>query len=117
MRSLLSLTLVFGFTGFGSSFAAFSAAAQDETGSQQMDDTQSARPFEGKITKAANDTGTKTNDVKLVLLESSTGQSYALDNQKAAKQYAGKNVKVIATIDPKTNTLHVIDIRPDNSGK
>jgi hypothetical protein len=88
---------------------------QNETGSpqhqQQMNDTQSARPFEGKITKSAN------YKDRLVLQEASTGQFYALDNQEAAKRYAGKNVKIIATMDPNTNTLHIIDIRPADTTK
>jgi len=67
---------------------------------------QSARSFEGKIEKAGG---------KLVLQEASTQTSYLLDDQDKAKQYLGKNVKVMATMDPKTNTLHVVDISPSES--
>jgi hypothetical protein len=87
------------------------AGLQDEAGStqhqQQIDDTQSARPFQGRIARPAN-----SKDGKLVLEESSTGQFYSLDNQQAAKPFFGKEVKIIAAMDPKTNTLHIIDIRP-----
>jgi hypothetical protein len=96
------------------------AHAQDETGSPdkagvsqrqpQIDNNQSARPFEGRI---AIPVGSK--DGKLVLEESSTGQLYALDNQQAVKPFFGKEVKIIAAMDQKTNTLHVIDIRPVGS--
>jgi hypothetical protein len=56
-------------------------------------------------------------DGEFVLKESSTGQSYSLDNQQAAKPFFGKEVKIIAAMDPKTNTLHVIDIRAIGSEK
>jgi hypothetical protein len=92
------------------------AGSQDQAGSaqrqQQINDTQSARPFEGRIAKPSN-----SKDGKLVLEESSTGQSYSLDNQQAVKPFFGKEVKIIAAMDPKTNTLHIIDIRPAGSEK
>ena len=73
------------------------------TQSQVNTQNQSARSFEGKITKSGD---------KLVLQDSSTQSSYQLDDQDKAKQYEGKNVKVMATMDPSTNTLHVVDIAP-----
>jgi hypothetical protein len=79
---------------------------------QQSNDTQSARPFEGRITKPAN-----SKDGKLVLKESSTGQLYSLDDQAAVRPFAGKSVKVIATIDQKTGTLHIVDIAPAGAVK
>jgi hypothetical protein len=92
------------------------AGAQDKAGStqrqEQINDTQSARPFEGKIARTNN-----TKDGKFVLEESFTGQSYSLDNQQAVKSFFGKEVKIIAAMDPKTNTLHVIDIKPAKSDK
>jgi hypothetical protein len=104
------LAVILGFFGLGINLMAQQApASQDAAGSaqqqQQPVDTQnqSARAFEGKITKAGD---------KLVLQESSTQQSYQLDDQDKAKQYEGKKVKVTATMDPNTNTLHVVDITP-----
>lgn len=70
---------------------------------QEPVDASTARAFEGKIMKAAG---------KCVLQESSTQQSYQLDNQAKAKHYLGKDVKVTATMDSRTNTLHVIDVTP-----
>ena len=75
---------------------------------QQPTDTTSqpsARSFEGKIEKSGG---------KLVLQESSTNTAYQLDEQSKAKQYQGKNVKVMATLDPTTNMLHVVDIIPSD---
>lgn len=108
MKRLLSIVTILGLTGLGLSL---SAAAQNQptqsqpssaqAQQQQPVDAQSARAFEGKITKSGD---------KLVLQESSTQQAYQLDDQDKAKQFEGKKVKVTATMDPNTNTLHVVDI-------
>jgi hypothetical protein len=120
-RTFLAAAILglFGCSSLGSSVLAGSqdgAGSQDQAGSaqrqQQINDTQSARPFEGRIAKPSN-----SKDGKLVLEESSTGQSYSLDNQQAVKPFFGKEVKIIAAMDPKTNTLHIIDIRPAGSEK
>ena len=47
--------------------------------------------------------------------DSATQTSYKLDDQDKAKQFDGKNVKVMATVDASTNTLHVVDITPSES--
>lgn len=77
----------------------------DTMPSQQQTDatnpTQSARSFEGKIMKAGD---------QLVLQDSATQTSYKLDDQDKAKQFEGKNVKVMATMDASSNTLHIVDI-------
>jgi hypothetical protein len=67
---------------------------------------QSARAFEGKIQKSGDE---------LVLQETATQTAYKLDNQDKAKQFEGKSVKVMATMDPTTNKLHVVDITPADS--
>ena len=106
MKRLLSIVTLLGLTGLGLNLT---AAAQTQAGQtpaagqqqQQAVDTQSARSFEGKISKSGE---------KLVLQDSSTHQAYQLDDQDKAKQFEGKSVKVTATMDPNTNTLHVVDI-------
>jgi hypothetical protein len=77
-------------------------SAQQPVNSQ----SQTAQSFQGKITKSGD---------KLVLRDSATQASYQLDDQEKAKQYEGKNVKVMATMDPNTNTLHVVDITPSQN--
>jgi len=47
-----------------------------------------------------------------VFQEASSQTAYQLDEQSKVAQYEGKSVKLMATIDPKTNTLHVIDVAP-----
>ncbi len=62
---------------------------------------QSARSFEGKIVKLGD---------QFILKNAIAHTSYKLDDQKKAMHYAGKRVKVTATMDSVSNTLHVIDI-------
>ena len=62
---------------------------------------QSARSFEGKIARSGG---------QFVLLDRAAQTSYKLDDQEKARKYAGKSVKIMATMDPVTNLLHVIDI-------
>lgn len=108
MKRLLSIVAMLGLTGLGLNLSAQQTpSSQSQPGSmpQQQTDAQnpqqSARAFEGKIAKSGD---------KLVLQESSTQTAYQLDDQDKAKQFEGKSVKVMATVDPNTNTLHVVDI-------
>jgi len=113
MKRLLSIVTLLGLSGLGINLYAqqtpSSPGQAASTPQQQQTDansSQSARSFEGKIAKSGG---------QLVLQESSTQTSYKLDDQDKAKQYEGKNVKVMATVDPSTNTLHVVDITPSES--
>jgi hypothetical protein len=114
MKRLLSTVALLGLSGLGINLSAQqtpstpsqagSTPQQAETDASRAQ--QSARSFEGKIAKSGHE---------LVLQESSTQTSYKLDDQDKAKQFEGKNVKVIATVDPSTNTLHVVDITRSES--
>jgi hypothetical protein len=114
MKRLLSIVAMLGLTGLGLNLAAQQTqSSPSQAGSmpqqQQTDATnpqQSARSFEGKIAKSGD---------KLVLQESSTQTAYQIDDQEKAKQFEGKSVKVMATVDPNTNTLHIVDITPAES--
>jgi hypothetical protein len=79
----------------------------DSTPQQERTDAsnfqQSARTFEGKITKSGN---------QFVLVDRAAQTSYRLDDQDKARKYAGKNVKVMATSGTTPNLLSVIDITP-----
>ena len=61
----------------------------------------SARAFEGRIEKSADG---------FVLRENVTQSPFKLDDQGKAKKFEGKDVRIMATMDPTTNTLHVVDI-------
>ena len=133
MKRILSIVAMLGLTGLGLNLAAQQTPAQtpsqtpsspsqttpqatpspDSSMPQQPSATQNqtdatssqgaARSFEGKIEKSGD---------KLVLQDSATQASYQLDDQDKAKQFKGKSVKVMATLDQATNTLHVVDISP-----
>jgi hypothetical protein len=77
------------------------AAPQQETDAATPQ--QSARSFEGKISISGE---------QYVLLDRAAQTSYRLDDQQKARKYAGKEVKVMATMDRVSNILHVIDITP-----
>jgi hypothetical protein len=69
---------------------------------------QSARSFDGKIVKLGN---------QFILKNAIAHTSYKLDDQKKAMHYEGKKVKVTATMDSVSNTLHVIDIDISDSSR
>jgi FlaG/FlaF family flagellin (archaellin) len=108
MKRLLLVVAVLGLAGLLS--AQQTPSTQTNTGAQQQANTQSqqqsAQSFEGTITKSGD---------KLVLQDTATQASYQLDDQAKAQQFEGKKVKVMATMDPNTNTLHVVEIAPSES--
>src|ERR1700758_2817727 len=100
MKQLLSIAVLLGLSGLGINLMAQNRPGSASQQPQSQADTQSqqsARAFEGKITKSGD---------KLVLQDAATRTSYQIDDQDKAKQFEGKNVKVMATMDPTTNTLH-----------
>ncbi len=108
MKQMFTAIAMLGLTSFGFNLAAQQTASPqsqpDATRQQPADaQSQSAQSFEGKITKAGD---------KLVLQDLSSNAAYHLDDQDKAKQFRGQNVKVTATMDPNSNTLHVVDIVP-----
>ncbi|HEV2223154.1 MAG TPA: DUF5818 domain-containing protein [Candidatus Acidoferrales bacterium] len=63
---------------------------------------QSVQKFQGTIVKSKD---------KYILQDKMSGATYQLDNQDKAKEFAGRDVKVIGTLDPRTNTIQVSDIQ------
>ena len=132
MKRLLTLVAMLGLVGLGMNLSAqqtpsssqssqSSSPSSAQTPSSPSDNSsmpqssqtstnsqQSARSFEGKIQKSGD---------KLVLQDSASQTSYQLDDQDKAKQFEGKNVKVMGTVDSASNTLHVIDISPASESK
>ena len=47
------------------------------------------------------------------LVLSSGATVFRLDNQSAAREYAGRKAKVVGTLDPKTKTIHTASIVPE----
>ena len=116
MKRLLSIVALVGLSGLGLNLSAQQSqspstpADQPSATQQQPTDATSRqgtpRSFEGTIAKSGD---------KLVLQESATQTAYQLDDQDKAKDFEGKTVKVMATVDSKTNTLHVVDITPSET--
>jgi hypothetical protein len=85
-----------------------------QTGSAPQPETdtanphQSARSFEGRIAKSGG---------QFVLEDRAAQTSYKLDDQDKAGKYLGKNVKVMATMDARSNLLRVIDIVPASKNR
>lgn len=109
MKRLLSIVALVGLSGLGASLSAQQSPSTpgqpDAMPQQQQADAtnpqQSARSFEGKIAKLGD---------QLVLKENSTQAAYQLDDQRKARQFEGRDVRVMATVDANSNTLHVVDI-------
>lgn len=106
-KSLLRLAVLLAFAAGG---AAVNANArqpapdpQQPTAAQQQPDmqTEDAKPFSGTIVKVKG---------KFVLKDAATKMSYQLDDQNKAKQFEGKQVKVIGKLDLDTNLIHVENI-------
>jgi hypothetical protein len=111
MKRILIVIAMLGLASFGLNLSAQQTPAQSQAGTAQQQQVdaqgqQSAKSFEGKITKAGD---------KLVLQDTSTQTAYQLDDQDKAKQFEGQSVKITATMDPTTNILHVVDITPSES--
>ena len=108
-KSLLRLAVLL---AFAAGLAADSVSAnarqpapdpQQPTAAQPQNDmqTEDAKPFSGTIVKVKG---------KFVLKDAATKMNYQLDDQNKAKQFEGKQVKVIGKLDLDTNLIHVENI-------
>jgi len=60
-----------------------------------------ARPFMGRVVKENTGYVLRAGDLE-----------FKLDDQDKARDYAGKNVKVLGSLDRQSNTIHVKTIEP-----
>lgn len=110
----VALVLAAGLVSFTQ---AFGAQSQRQNPNQQQQSAQEQQPttqqpaqsqpqtYTGKIVK------TKTGKYAL-LTDPQHGKGFFLDNQSEAQKYDQKDVKIVATLDPNTMVLHVINIKP-----
>ncbi len=104
LAALLALGLLVGVTcstpapAFARSNARVAQQDPAPPSSQNQQDTQT---FTGKIAQVNG---------HYVLQDTSSNTNYKLDDEAKAKQFDGKNVKVIGTLDTSSNTIHVSDI-------
>lgn len=81
---------------------------------QQPDQQPPGQPANGQVQQqptAQTFTGTILKDGSKWILKDSSGTTYQLDDQNNAKQYEGKQVKVVGNLEAKTNTLHIVSIQ------
>jgi uncharacterized protein DUF5818 len=102
--SVLALTL--GIASMGSLWAQSSQPAQDTPAQSQSQaasaQNQTAKEFMGTIVK----------DNGALMLKDSTGNvSYKVDDESKVKDYVGKQVKVMGTLDSETHVIHVDSIQ------
>lgn len=114
---VFTLVLAAGLVSFSQAFGAQSQnhypnqQPQQQPGAQQQEPTtqqpnqKQPHTYTGKIVK------TKTGKYAL-LTDPQKGKGFFLDNQAEAKKYEQKDVQVVATLDPHTMVLHVINIKP-----
>lgn len=119
MRRFLALVLVIGLSGFGLTLAAQQQQQPgdqpnsqqeqqpgEQPGSQQpqadANGAQAPQVFQGKIARAGDQ----------LVFQDSSQSAFQLDDQKKVAPFEGKTVKLTATVDAKTNTLHVIEVAP-----
>jgi uncharacterized protein DUF5818 len=73
----------------------------DQQSSQAQQQQAPVKTFTGKISKSGQ---------QFVLEDPATKAAYQLDDQKKAKQYENKNVRVTGTLDADGNIIHVQSI-------
>jgi hypothetical protein len=57
-------------------------------------------------------TGTIAKEDGKYVLKASDGKTYLIDDQEKAKQFEGKQVKIVGSLDLNTNTIHLQSIEP-----
>ena len=87
---------------------------QPSTASQQSPQNHDAQPpssGDAQTQEALAFTGHVMEDHgQLILKDPVTKMSYQLDDQTKAKQYVGKQVKVLGKLETKSNTIHIDSI-------
>ncbi len=100
---LLALVLMLGISP---SIPTLRAQAQAQQPAQQpAEPSQKANSFVGMVVK------TQAGRYAL-LTDKQKGTGFYLDNEDKAKQFEGKTVRVLGTLDVATSTIHVSDIQP-----
>jgi hypothetical protein len=96
-RAVLCVVLSLAFSGVAPVLAQNPASPQQPLPSRPRNQAH-FKTFAGKIAKSKG---------KYVLQDLSSASSYALDDQKTARKYAGKVVLVTGVLDSNTNTIRV----------
>jgi Protein of unknown function (DUF5818) len=57
-------------------------------------------------------TGTIAKEDGKFVLKASDSRTYLIDDQDKARQFEGKQVKIVGSLDPNTSTIHLQSIEP-----
>ena len=117
-RFLLTLTLILTLGLSGSLFAqqqttpppSDPSAQQPSQPSQQPSQQQTTPDAQSQSSPTSNGqvfTGTVTKSGDKLVLQTTDGMSYNVDDQAALKKYEGKQVRINGTLDPDGKTIHV----------
>jgi len=83
--------------------SATSSTQQDAASAASMNQAAESQNFTGQIAKS---------DGKYVLEDRASQVTYKLDDQDRAKQFEGKTVKILGTLDPQSHVIRVSTIEP-----
>jgi hypothetical protein len=104
------LALTFGVASIGSLWAQSSQPAQDTPQSAQSQ--SQSQPASAQNQTAKEFMGTIVKDNGALMLKDSTGNvTYKVDDESKVKDYVGKQVKVMGTLDSETHVIHVDSIQ------
>jgi hypothetical protein len=87
-----------------------SSAAQDQPSQNQGKQNEQQPEPETQQTTSQSVSGTVVKVGGKYVLETSDNLAYQLDDQEKAKQYEGRHVKVMGTLDRSTGIIHVRSI-------
>jgi hypothetical protein len=83
---------------------------EDQPDRQPPSQPANAQPQPQQPSDVRTIVGTIVKEADKYVLKASDNTTYQLDNQEKAKQYVGKQVKVIGTLEVNSNTIHIENI-------
>src|SRR5580692_1460740 len=87
------------------------SSGPDQQPEQQQPGQTVNAPAQQPLPATQTFAGTIMKDGTKYILKDSSGTTYQLDDQDNAKQYEGKQVKILGSLDAKSNTVHVVSIQ------
>jgi uncharacterized protein YdeI (BOF family) len=87
------------------------SSGPDQQPEQQQPGQTVNAPAQQPLPSTQTFAGTIMKDGTKYILKDSSGTTYQLDDQDNAKQYEGKQVKILGSLDAKSNTVHVVSIQ------
>ena len=108
LNFVMVVTLFLSLVGIGQVLAQDNPSSQPQAAPQEQSSPPSGTEYQPQAAKAF--TGKIMKDGGKLVLKDMAGTTYQLDDQQKAKKFAGKEVKVIGSLDASSNTIHVENI-------